>query len=1393
MFKRLIKVLCVLALTVFGVSVVFACKTTDNSVRFVYESGERLPVSIQLELGDLYPVPDVTARVGSKEYEVSALVTDKNGEEVKLINGKFRPTDMAGYKMTFSATINERQETITVDLIIKDTVAPTFTVFGTSGSVVLLGSTVSVPECKVNDASSSDLQASYSVTSPSGDDVTVTDGMFSVDTIGRYTVTYQATDASGNVGRQEFVFSCKNAKILNAFDSVETSVSDWTFARFERSMWSVDTEYAVEGNAVRFDVGQPSDGVSNWCYLFVKCLKEDGTPYTFKEFTRFAGVQISVYSSGINELDLVMETGYTLKAGANTIYYSMDRIIAMMPYGNDQYTEQNGFILNLKSAVPGEFLVFDNLIGIYADDYVEPPNYTYEDGSDLPEQFTAECPGEFVLPEVLAIRNGESIDFTVTVKDSSGSEVSFAENKFAVTDVNGYTVEYSANDGSAVLIIPVRVMDFTTPVIILSGVGQELVLGSEVTVPAATVEMRGENLEAAYTVAGPVGAVSVTDGKFVMDTLGDYTITYTATSAVYNKTATKYCVFTAYEDDGSVRLNDFIYSYELVWTGIAFSPEAKQLVDGGIRIVRENDNRWISIVVMLTENGVILTYDQLMKFSKIEVTVMTDYDTQLGLYTTDFAELTANQKTVLTFTRSQIAESQSAYSGQQYDANGFWFNLKDGQAGQSITFYSIVGYGRTEFFDGEGNPLSGETEIEYGKEYTPPVVIAKCDGKAVEVECVVKDSEGITVELTDNAFFADDPAGYTFNYSAVTDYGTATFTVNVITVDARVPKIDIEGYKTFAPIGEYTLPCATASMQEEIITPTVTVTDENGNELTVTEGRVRFAAKGMYTITYKAVSALNGKEGTASFNVNAVRGDILTNGDNTKDIQWTNYVAEKEMVVQNGILGVKFTVASGSLNWARTCIPLYSNGTYLSVSGLKEYSAVQIRIYLSAKHRVGLVNGADWYEAGWNTITFTKAQIASALIADGSQYSADANGWYLNTDPINENDYFILESIIGIYADDYVPTMIFSSDVTSAVATVGSIFTVEEITAMRYNSDTPAVVTYSVFDSEGTQTEATGGVFAVTDPDGYRVVYTASDALGDATFTVRITTRRTDVLNGFTTAGAYMEDGCYFFPAAVEYEKTAEGVKVTLSDTSWSYATFILKRNGVILTKEKLLKVEKIEIEMYSSIAVTNFGLAEILGKSLIAGRNVVTFTAAELESAKYDANGLWLQFNATTAGETFTMVSITAVYPAGYDPDAREGVVLNSFGTGGFYAEDGVYYCQFGASATKTEDGVKVEENDCSWAYFTLLLKRSGVRITAEELKSFTFVELTVISSCEVARFGIADVCDKQLGAGRNVVVFTAAELENAQYDANGLWLQLGTGKSGEYLTFVSVIGYND
>ena len=109
-----------------------------------------------------------------------------------------------------------------------------------------------------------------------------------------------------------------------------------------------------------------------------------------------------------------------------------------------------------------------------------------------------------------------------------------------------------------------------------------------------------------------------------------------------------------------------------------------------------------------------------------------------------------------------------------------------------------------------------------------PAISVVCDGKTVEYECVVKDSAGEVVELVDGKFLAEDLEGYTFNYTAITDFGTSNFTVNVNVIDMRVPQIKLNGYKSYTVIGEYVLPEATASMEEEVITPTVKVTDASG-------------------------------------------------------------------------------------------------------------------------------------------------------------------------------------------------------------------------------------------------------------------------------------------------------------------------------------------------------------------------------------------------------------------------------------------------------------------------------------------------------------------------------------------------------------------------------------
>ena len=207
--------------------------------------GQEVPTTMTAELGDLFIMPKVSAELSGELLDVGVQVFDSTGAEVELVNKKFKATDLNGYTVVFTASNGTVTETTEIRLSVTDTKAPTFSVRGTSGSVSLLNDVVEVPECLIVDASSDSLTYTYTVKDPQGNPVTVEEEKFTVTQVGDYVITYEAEDASGNHGTKDFIVACKNAVVLNNFET-ETDLG-WIA---HGGSVSVNTEFALKTRCI---------------------------------------------------------------------------------------------------------------------------------------------------------------------------------------------------------------------------------------------------------------------------------------------------------------------------------------------------------------------------------------------------------------------------------------------------------------------------------------------------------------------------------------------------------------------------------------------------------------------------------------------------------------------------------------------------------------------------------------------------------------------------------------------------------------------------------------------------------------------------------------------------------------------------------------------------------------------------------------------------------------------------------------------------------------------------------------------------------------------------------------------------------------------------------------
>lgn len=1012
------------SLFVAGAFVFSACGEDEGGIAFSLDGGGNVPQTMEAELGELFIMPKVAASVSGLEVEVEIEVFDSENESVDLINKKFKATDPNGYTVVFTAKNGEKTKKAQIKVTVKDTKAPTFNISGTSGSVALLGETVEIPECKVDDAATDALQASYTVKDANQNAVAVTDGKFVASLVGDYTITYTATDPSGNVGTKDFIVSCKNAVVLNAFENE----NDVSFAQFDVESKEVVLDVARNGNALKIVLSDPQSSESNWRRICIPFAKEDGGYRTWEELQEFAGIQYYIYSSVANEIGL-MTFVRPIEVGWNTVYYTMEEIASVREKYPSQYEEnENGFFLNLKFSTPGSYLIFDQMIGIYPDDYVPKAKITLDDGSELPETYDIDMNETFTLPDVTAIRDKKEMELTVVVKDSEGKEIEITDNVFAATDLNGYTIVYTATDenGSATKEIKINVIDTRIPNVKVNGVRNLTTVGSEFVVPDSTVKIdTGETLTATVTVKDPNGdPVELKDGKFVAAKAGEYTLVYKATSEENGLSGSAEFVVTCTE---GVLLNGFDKIEDITWA--AFENTKERVAENGIYGVKLTNvaataSSWRSIRFPLRdETGEFLSWDDLQDFARLDIYAYLSADMNLGL--ANGVKSYSAGKVVLSFT---MAELLAAKERGQYaeNANGFYLNLQTATPGDYIVLENVVavypdGYvPAVKMTTDGGEALPEQIDIAQGGTVTLPVVKAMRKKSSEEMTVTVKviDSDGNEIPLADNSFVATDLKGYTVIFTATDELGSDERRITVNVSDSRVPLLNLTGNGGTVYKGDLVpIPKCTATFEENALPVTIAVKDKNGNAVALTDGAFEATIPGVYTVVYSA-EASNGNTTEEKIEFVCVNGKLLNGFGATDCVGWTAAATTKEVV--NGGLKVTWTAAK---TWVRVCVPLRkADGAYYTWDELLEFDKIEIRFTLSSGNGVGLVSGGTikTFSAGGGecVLVYTKAELEAEMAANSSLYAANANGLYITVKTAAVNEYVVFNSVVGQYAEE---------------------------------------------------------------------------------------------------------------------------------------------------------------------------------------------------------------------------------------------------------------------------------------------------------------------------------------------------------------------------------------
>ena len=160
--------------------------------------------------------------------EISYKLTDAEGNEVPVTDGKWTPTVAGNYTLTYTATKNGHVATATTSITVAD--KPVITLDGENVAIATVGDEITVASATAKDFFNQDIAVAITVTDANGDEVTLTEGKFTASVVGEYTVKYLATDASGNVSEITNVIECKGEPVskgeipegvVNSFETEE--------------------------------------------------------------------------------------------------------------------------------------------------------------------------------------------------------------------------------------------------------------------------------------------------------------------------------------------------------------------------------------------------------------------------------------------------------------------------------------------------------------------------------------------------------------------------------------------------------------------------------------------------------------------------------------------------------------------------------------------------------------------------------------------------------------------------------------------------------------------------------------------------------------------------------------------------------------------------------------------------------------------------------------------------------------------------------------------------------------------------------------------------------------------------------------------------------------------
>ena len=692
---------------------------------------------------------------GATYADAGATVTDNSGETIAaVVSGSVNAAAVGTYTLTYTATDssgNQRSVTRTVNVV--DTTPPVITLNGAADITVAYGSTFADPGAAATDNS--------------GEAISVTaSGSVNTNAIGTYTITYTAVDSHNN--------SAAETRTVHVADQASPVIT-------------------VTNAAFTVEIGS-----------------------TFVESDALAGVSATDDVDGSVSVAAAIGSVNTAMLGDYTVTYS-----ATDAAGNTATATATVHVVD--TTAPQITLNGNN-----------------PDSIEVAQEATY-------------------ADVGATVTDNSGETISaVVSGSVNAAAVGTYTLTYTATDSSgneSNVTRTVEVVDTTSPVITLNGDNpMNVLLNTSYNEPGASVsDNSGENLSVAIS-----GSVDST-------TAGTYTITYEATDSS-NNTATVTRTVNVTNGNAPVLTleGDDPYIVEINTPYADPGASATDVEDGSVAVT--NDASTAVHMDTLGEYTVIYTAEDSQNNIVHASRTVRVVDTTAPVITLNGNNpMVVNQDAAFTDPGATVSDN----SGETLDVN-VTGTVDTAVVGNYTLTYTAA--------DSSGNQVSVTRTVTV-VDVTPPVITTGGD-VTVEVHTPYVDA-GATAQdnvdgdissniSVDTALVNTDVLGdYTVTYSVSDSAGnTATATITVHVIDTTPPVITVDGDNPLNLL-----------VGDSYAEQGATVVDnyDTGLTATVLSNDVNTSAVGLYSVVYHAVdSSGNETNATRVVNVTAGQPPVIT-------------------------------------------------------------------------------------------------------------------------------------------------------------------------------------------------------------------------------------------------------------------------------------------------------------------------------------------------------------------------------------------------------------------------------------------------------------------------------------------------------------------------------------